>query len=129
MLQYSPQLRLCLCFFLFFLMIRRPPRSTLFPYTTLFRSQRLFLLFQVFGLFIRLLFLLLQHSIPPYSISYPPQYHYYYRGKQYFISNIHFSPQSDCFSCPTLKLHRPKITNIPNSVKSNFRHFIPEKPT
>src|SRR2546430_7441602 len=26
------------CFF-FFLMIRRPPRSTLFPYTTLFRSQ------------------------------------------------------------------------------------------
>src|SRR2546429_3673057 len=29
----------CLCFF-FFLMIRRPPRSTLFPYTTLFRSAR-----------------------------------------------------------------------------------------
>src|SRR3712207_9044215 len=27
----------CLCNF-FFLMIRRPPRSTLFPYTTLFRS-------------------------------------------------------------------------------------------
>src|SRR5256885_11052809 len=28
-----------MCFF-FFLMIRRPPRSTLFPYTTLFRSAR-----------------------------------------------------------------------------------------
>src|SRR6266566_9057324 len=27
-----------LCLFFFFLMIRRPPRSTLFPYTTLFRS-------------------------------------------------------------------------------------------
>src|SRR3712207_8108338 len=27
-----------MCFF--FLMIRRPPRSTLFPYTTLFRSRR-----------------------------------------------------------------------------------------
>src|SRR2546427_13170169 len=27
-----------LCFLFFFLMIRRPPRSTLFPYTTLFRS-------------------------------------------------------------------------------------------
>src|SRR3712207_7211879 len=26
--------------FVFFLMIRRPPRSTLFPYTTLFRSVR-----------------------------------------------------------------------------------------
>src|SRR6202011_4659914 len=31
--------RVCLYFF-FFLMIRRPPRSTLFPYTTLFRSER-----------------------------------------------------------------------------------------
>src|SRR5262249_61080317 len=30
------------CYFLsFFLMIRRPPSSTLFPYTTLFRSDRL----------------------------------------------------------------------------------------
>src|SRR5258708_20364226 len=27
--------------FFFFLMIRRPPRSTLFPYTTLFRSSRM----------------------------------------------------------------------------------------
>src|SRR3712207_7678816 len=27
-----------LLFYFFFLMIRRPPRSTLFPYTTLFRS-------------------------------------------------------------------------------------------
>src|SRR5258707_5660548 len=31
---------LSICFF-FFLMIRRPPRSTLFPYTTLFRSDGL----------------------------------------------------------------------------------------
>src|SRR6266481_6804256 len=31
--------------FFFFLMIRRPPRSTLFPYTTLFRSRRLALTF------------------------------------------------------------------------------------
>src|SRR2546422_10671387 len=29
----------CLVFLFFFLMIRRPPRSTLFPYTTLFRSR------------------------------------------------------------------------------------------
>src|SRR2546428_8744338 len=28
-----------LCYIFFFLMIRRPPRSTLFPYTTLFRSH------------------------------------------------------------------------------------------
>src|SRR2546422_11339480 len=32
------RVRPLLCFF--FLMIRRPPRSTLFPYTTLFRSSR-----------------------------------------------------------------------------------------
>src|SRR5215204_7156828 len=30
----------CFVSFFFFLMIRRPPRSTLFPYTTLFRSPR-----------------------------------------------------------------------------------------
>src|SRR3712207_7338442 len=29
--------------FFFFLMIRRPPRSTLFPYTTLFRSALFFM--------------------------------------------------------------------------------------
>src|SRR5256885_12194467 len=32
---------LLLNLFFFFLMIRRPPRSTLFPYTTLFRSKPL----------------------------------------------------------------------------------------
>src|SRR2546430_10962890 len=36
----SVHLAVCTCSSLFFfLMIRRPPRSTLFPYTTLFRSQ------------------------------------------------------------------------------------------
>src|SRR5258707_11444682 len=43
---FRPHLNLCqhsqhhrLAKFFFFLMIRRPPRSTLFPYTTLFRSD------------------------------------------------------------------------------------------
>src|SRR5436853_6663109 len=37
---FSPLCYFRLCFlFFFFLMIRRPPRSTLFPYTTLFRSS------------------------------------------------------------------------------------------
>src|SRR3546814_13634985 len=40
---YGCELRIVCCFFVFFLMIRRPPRSTrtdtLFPYTTLFRSR------------------------------------------------------------------------------------------
>src|SRR2546426_3956413 len=37
-LAFSFVLHFSLVFF-FFLMIRRPPRSTLFPYTTLFRSE------------------------------------------------------------------------------------------
>src|SRR5256885_16611751 len=32
-------MRCMVAIFFFFLMIRRPPRSTLFPYTTLFRSR------------------------------------------------------------------------------------------
>src|SRR5687768_17844925 len=32
---------------LFFLMVRRPPRSTLFPYTTLFRSATLLYLYKM----------------------------------------------------------------------------------
>src|SRR5947207_12028015 len=28
------------CYYIFLLLLRRPPRSTLFPYTTLFRSHR-----------------------------------------------------------------------------------------
>src|SRR5260363_445015 len=34
------KMRVCCAKLLFFLMIRRPPRSTLCPYTTLFRSPR-----------------------------------------------------------------------------------------
>src|SRR2546426_2344786 len=37
-------------FFFFFLMIRRPPRSTLFPYTTLFRSSRAEATYQIYGM-------------------------------------------------------------------------------
>src|SRR6266704_4685829 len=39
MIIYKPPLHICIRF-LFFLMMRRPPRSTLFPYTTLFRSPQ-----------------------------------------------------------------------------------------
>src|SRR5256886_13159761 len=37
----APTCRSSISFSFFFLMIRRPPRSTLFPYTTLFRSVEL----------------------------------------------------------------------------------------
>src|SRR3712207_8431850 len=39
-------------YFFFFLMIRRPPRSTLFPYTTLFRSNNSYMYPSISGSFI-----------------------------------------------------------------------------
>src|SRR3712207_9523146 len=38
-MSFATNSTVCMCFIFFFLMIRRPPRSTLFPYTTLFRSE------------------------------------------------------------------------------------------
>src|SRR5215510_15534935 len=40
MTAWGDMLYLIFMVFFFFLMIRRPPRSTLFPYTTLFRPRR-----------------------------------------------------------------------------------------
>src|SRR2546430_7572585 len=37
-------------YFFFFLMIRRPPRSTLFPYTTLFRSFEIIIMIVLGGM-------------------------------------------------------------------------------
>src|SRR5438093_2500534 len=42
----------------FFLMIRRPPRSTLFPYTTLFRSVDRFVIVSIFIPKLRLILIL-----------------------------------------------------------------------
>src|SRR5438270_13317307 len=47
LLYHKFHLHLLIWFVFFFLMIRRPPRSTLFPYTTLFRSRNLYLLVAV----------------------------------------------------------------------------------
>src|SRR5690606_41999788 len=38
---FLPHRAVLVIFLFFFLVIRRPPRSTLFPYTTLFRSSQL----------------------------------------------------------------------------------------
>src|SRR5690349_24222002 len=39
MTAYPATVVFCVVFLFFFLLLRRPPRSTLFPYTTLFRSM------------------------------------------------------------------------------------------
>src|SRR6266513_6021254 len=41
LVQFLARQTIVCLWFVFFLMIRRPPRSTLFPYTTLFRSPTL----------------------------------------------------------------------------------------
>src|SRR5687768_17781869 len=48
----------------FFLMIRRPPRSTLFPYTTLFRS-RIFLMSSLMLLLVWLIFFMVLIKLLP----------------------------------------------------------------
>src|SRR2546426_7682384 len=45
-------------------MIRRPPRSTLFPYTTLFRSQRLGCSLQPFNTFLNVLIKQISTELP-----------------------------------------------------------------
>src|SRR3712207_9390458 len=47
------EIDVCIFHFFFFLMIRRPPRSTLFPYTTLFRSLDPFFLEDVHDRLVR----------------------------------------------------------------------------
>src|SRR5437588_13061006 len=47
--------RLHVTLYFFFLMIRRPPRSTLFPYTTLFRSMGINQVAGISGMFIGLI--------------------------------------------------------------------------
>src|SRR3712207_8261197 len=62
------------CVVFFFLMIRRPPRSTLFPYTTLFRSWAVLTALCAVGGLIAL-YLALQRgeptSVVPVSATYP----------------------------------------------------------
>src|SRR5437899_1504654 len=57
-----------LCF-LFCLMIRRPPRSTLFPYTTLFRSRLILILNSFLGSSDSLVFSELFHSLAPRPLA------------------------------------------------------------
>src|ERR1039457_7330578 len=89
------------CFLLFFLMIRRPPRSTLFPYTTLFRSI-------------------------PATPAFPPEYHNPLRNAT--RSEEHTSElQSPCnLVCRLLLEKKKKQNNHTNALASRASiHLIP----
>ena len=60
----------------FFLMIRRPPRSTLFPYTTLFRSAVLFFVPQnIFSIGASFVLFRIIDIVKPYPIKKIEQFH------------------------------------------------------
>src|ERR1022692_4953268 len=83
--------------YLFFLMIRRPPRSTLFPYTTLFRS----------GLHAR-------HAITPWPWLYgpvAPRLHHTF-GNSYPLRRARSTKalaSASSSGCRSRSLHRCKI--------------------
>src|SRR3989442_6342315 len=84
-------------------MIRRPPRSTLFPYTTLFRSR-----FHV----PRLSSSVKPFDSVPVKLTVPPVWVNVHRQSTRLESrNVHMSHDTVCL--PQLPLHVPAVVNVP----------------
>src|SRR5256885_13263950 len=87
-------------------MIRRPPRSTLFPYTTLFRSPQIRTIYEGFGLNSR--------QIEIVATAQPKRDYYYQSrlGNRLFRSEEHTSElQSPCNLVCRLLLEKKKKTS------------------
>src|SRR5256885_12881359 len=104
---YSPH-----CYLFFFLMIRRPPRSTLFPYTTLFRSHCIF----------RRNLNLLEHSDQRFhQLELPRCWIYWRRHSRHHPSQVHTDRKSTrlnsshlVISYAVFCLKKKKISNLYN---------------
>src|SRR5258706_15729183 len=72
-------------------MIRRPPRSTLFPYTTLFRSLLAFGALAVLVIF-AVLALISGGSSAPAPLPNPNGYEYFIRAGESIVGNVAGSP-------------------------------------
>src|SRR2546426_7334970 len=99
-------------FSFFFLMIRRPPRSTLFPYTTLFRSPALFVQHDVRGLDVAV-----NHTVAmgvPEGVAHLSDDRLHHRdGKRSDRSEEHTSElQSPCNLVCRLLLEKKKSTHL-----------------
>ena len=104
--------------YFFFLMIRRPPRSTLFPYTTLFRSINFWLPLSIFDLPYQYLTSPINFS-PPLSIFDLPY--------QYLTSPINIWPPLDRKSTRLNSSHS-SVSRMPSSAwkkKKEKQHVLP----
>src|SRR3972149_2823277 len=89
--------------FLFFLMIRRPPRSTLFPYTTLFRSGPGEYDVLALEKFLEPLFIAPLKLIPGHDFGLPvPVHHPGYPGyglcRYAVVPCYHYDPDASCLA-------------------------------
>ena len=100
---------------LFFLMIRRPPRSTLFPYTTLFRS----LIEDIQCCFMGLLFYINEINLSMRSISQPPPFFFYK-----FIYFIFVCVGSSLLHVGFLQLRRAGATLLCSALASHNVGFF-----
>ena len=110
----------------FFLMIRRPPRSTLFPYTTLFRSslrQRpRFLHYPVLVAAVPPLFLLTISRCGSAQTFYTA--HFSLRQRPAFYTDQFLLRQHPCFLyCPFLVAAAPPLFILPISCCGSARAF------
>src|SRR5476649_1417283 len=95
---------LSLCFF--FLMIRRPPRSTLFPYTTLFRSKQF-----------------KYQEMPKPTVVLPQREHQDRKSTRLNSSHTVISYAVFCLKKKKRRPHRPKTKIKPNQHRTYNKHI------
>src|SRR3712207_7152573 len=91
----------------FFLMIRRPPRSTLFPYTTLFRSQLATLssasiwlrIMHIFKMHRQVVFQLFKHLSFKYLENRSEEHTSELQSRQYLVCRLLLEKKNN-FPCP-----------------------------
>src|SRR5438309_5260922 len=93
----------CFVLLVFFLMIRRPPRSTLFPYTTLFRSPA------------RLLRPSIAHSVSSFDLTYVSR-----RREDRKSTRLNSSHSSISYAVFCLKKKKNNITDDTNAKDAVF---------
>src|SRR5256885_13324893 len=106
--------------FFFFLMIRRPPRSTLFPYTTLFRSSFYPAMLEAIGQATRSINMEL-YIFQPGKIA--DQFVAELSGKERRSEEHTSELQSPCNLVCRLLLEKKKLDTLPSHTTSSIRYL------